>query len=82
MKGQSALKTPAAYSTNDAQPAVAVLLYTYNGERYLPEQLESFEQQTHANWLIWASDDSSSDNTLALLETYRKKWPAGKLSIV
>lgn len=82
MKGQSALKTPAAYSTNDAQPAVAVLLCTYNGERYLPEQLESFEQQTHANWLIWASDDGSSDNTLALLETYRKKWPAGKLSIV
>ena len=64
------------------QSKVAILLCTYNGERYLHEQLASFQAQTHVNWEVWASDDGSSDSTLTLLEAYKQKWPSEKLSIV
>ena len=61
-------------------PKVAILLCTCHGQRYLAEQLDSFEAQTHANWEIWASDDCSKDETNAILETYRDKWK-GRFSI-
>lgn len=61
-------------------PKVAILLCTCNGQRYLAEQLDSFEAQTHANWEVWASDDHSKDETVAVLEAYRDKW-GGRLSI-
>lgn len=55
---------------------------TYQGERYLPEQLDSFARQTHQNWHLWASDDGSSDSTLALLQRYRDRWGEGKVDIL
>lgn len=64
------------------QPLVAILLATYQGERYLPEQLDSFGRQTHANWRVWASDDGSTDNTLAILQHYKTQWAPGKLTIL
>jgi glycosyltransferase involved in cell wall biosynthesis len=33
--------------------SVAILLSTYNGERFLAEQLDSFLAQTHANWMLY-----------------------------
>jgi len=62
-------------------PKVAILLCTFNGERYLADQLESLAAQTHANWEVWASDDGSKDATQAILETYKSKWESGRLSI-
>lgn len=50
---------------------VAILLCTYNGSRFLGEQLESFVRQTHKNWVAYASDDGSSDDTLLLLSKYQ-----------
>jgi glycosyltransferase involved in cell wall biosynthesis len=53
------------------QQPVAVLLATYNGERYLAEQIESLLSQTHRNWTLYVSDDGSCDSTLDILERYR-----------
>lgn len=64
-----------------SQAKVAILLCTYHGQTYLAEQLDSFERQTHANWQVWASDDGSLDDTHVILESYRRKWPEGRLSI-
>lgn len=64
-----------------AQSKVAILLCTYHGQHYLAEQLNSFAAQTHTNWEVWASDDGSLDDTQAILEDYRQKWPEGRLSI-
>lgn len=58
---------------------VAILLASYNGERFLPEQLASFECQTHTAWSLWVSDDGSTDATLQLLGHYAQQWPAGRL---
>lgn len=65
-----------------ATPAVAILLCTYNGGRYLSDQLKSVAAQTYPHWGVWASDDGSQDNTLAILTEYRAKWFKGCLSIV
>lgn len=62
-------------------PLVAILLCTYNGARFLAEQLDSLESQTHQNWVVIASDDGSSDQTLEILRQYQEKWPSGKLTI-
>ncbi len=66
---------------NSASALVAILLCTYNGARFLAEQLDSLEKQTHQNWIVIASDDGSTDSTLEILRQYQAKWPAGKLTI-
>lgn len=62
-------------------PLVAILMGTMNGQQFLVEQLDSLELQTHQNWVLIASDDGSTDDTLQILESYQAKWPAGKLII-
>jgi glycosyltransferase involved in cell wall biosynthesis len=44
-----------------AGPCVAILLSTFNGERYLGEQLRSYVAQTHGNWRLYWRDDGSAD---------------------
>lgn len=61
---------------------VAILLSTYNGEEYLAEQLDSLIAQTHPHWVIYASDDGSSDSTHSILEQYQAKIGRGRLVIV
>jgi glycosyltransferase involved in cell wall biosynthesis len=73
-------KNPIFSPVSDA-PLVAILLCTYNGARFLAEQLDSLESQTHQNWTVFVSDDGSSDQTLEILRQYQTKWPAGKLLI-
>jgi glycosyltransferase involved in cell wall biosynthesis len=60
---------------------VAILLATFNGDRFLSAQLDSLESQFHQDWFVIASDDGSSDNTLKILKEYQERWPEGKLSI-
>jgi len=66
-----------------AQPRsrVVIFLCTYNGARFLAAQLDSIAAQTHQDWVVWASDDGSSDATLDILAAYRAQWPAGRLVI-
>lgn len=63
------------------EPLVAILLCTYNGERFLAEQLDSLEAQIHQNWFLIVSDDGSKDATLTILLKYQAKWPLGKITI-
>lgn len=51
-------------------PPVQILLSTYNGERYLKEQLDSLLAQDYPNIHILIRDDGSTDNTLNILEPY------------
>ena len=59
-------------TTHDASGAscVAILLSTFNGERYLAEQLASFTAQTHTDWRLYWRDDGSSDGTGALMTDF------------
>lgn len=52
-----------------------ILLAAYNGEKYLPDQLDSLLGQTWTNWHATLSDDGSSDHSLAILEDYASRYP-------
>ncbi|MBU6498235.1 MAG: glycosyltransferase family 2 protein [Rhodospirillales bacterium] len=53
-----------------AEPRVTILLSTYNGARFLAEQLDSLLAQSHANWRLLWRDDGSQDATRALMEDF------------
>lgn len=54
---------------------------TYNGQKFLAEQLQSIEDQTHQNWRVIISDDGSTDNTLGIAEEFQEKWGGSRLEI-
>lgn len=51
-----------------------VLLSTYNGEKYLREQLDSLVNQELKSTKILIRDDGSKDSTLDILEEYKNKY--------
>ena len=52
-----------------------ILLSTYNGERYLTEQLDSLLSQSFIDWHLLIRDDGSSDNTRQIIDAYIKAHP-------
>ena len=54
-------------------PTVCVLLPTFNGEKYLKQQLESVLNQENVKIKLLVQDDSSTDKTLEILSEYRDK---------
>ena len=52
---------------------IDVLLATYNGEKYLKEQIDSILNQTYKNINLIISDNNSKDSTRAILEQYQKQ---------
>ena len=64
-----------AKKMNERLPAVAVLMSTYNGEKYLKEQLDSIFTQQGVVVKLFVRDDGSSDATIDILQAYAKKYP-------
>lgn len=54
--------------------SVVVLMSTYNGEKYLVEQLDSIFQQVDVNVHLLIRDDGSTDSTVAILQEYKTKY--------
>lgn len=54
---------------------ISVALATYNGERYLQEQLDSYLVQTRLPDELIISDDSSTDGTLRILYDFAEMAP-------
>lgn len=71
-------------------PPLHVLLATYNGARFLPEQLESLTSQQGAEWNLLWRDDGSADGTTVLLEdfghrtgrAFRAETPPGRAGVL
>lgn len=53
---------------------ITVLMSTYNGEKYLKEQLDSILSQENVDLLIFIRDDGSNDSTLEILNEYKKRY--------
>jgi glycosyltransferase involved in cell wall biosynthesis len=51
-------------------PQVAILLATFDGARYLNEQLRGYLAQTHDQWCLYWRDDGSSDESASLVEAF------------
>ncbi len=51
---------------------IDILLATYNGEKYVQEQIESILNQSYQNIHLIISDDCSKDNTRKILKQYEQ----------
>ncbi len=56
------------------KPKIAIFLSTYDGEKYLSDQLSSIINQSYDNWKVYACDDCSSDGTLSILRDFHAKY--------
>lgn len=52
---------------------ISVCIATYNGARYIREQLESILSQLGEDDEVIVSDDASTDDTVAIIESFRDK---------
>ncbi len=51
-------------------PRIAILLATYNGHEFIAQQVDSILAQREVDVHVFASDDGSTDDTRAILESY------------
>ncbi|MGA9211892.1 glycosyltransferase family 2 protein [Kaistella sp.] len=49
---------------------IAILLATYNGEKYLRQQLDSLIAQSFSGWKLYIRDDGSTDHTVSIIKEY------------
>ena len=59
---------------------ISILLATYNGERYIAEQIESLLVQSFQDFKLYICDDRSTDNTFSIISNYAAKNP-GKIFV-
>lgn len=57
----------------DSEKSVLVMMTTYNGEKFLREQLESILLQSYRNFKLVIQDDGSTDGTEAILLEYAER---------
>ncbi len=55
---------------NNDLPLVSIIVATYNGDKYLLEQLDSIANQTYKNIEIIICDDGSTDNTKKIIQDF------------
>ena len=53
---------------------IDILLASYNGEKYIAEQIDSILNQTFDDWILYIKDDCSTDNTATIILEYEKKY--------
>jgi glycosyltransferase involved in cell wall biosynthesis len=49
---------------------VSIILSTYNGEKYIIEQLKSLATQSYVNTKVYIHDDGSTDKTVELIKNF------------
>ena len=59
---------------------INILLSTFNGAKYLAQQLDSILAQSYSDWRLLVRDDGSTDNTRTILQSYSTKDP--RISII
>ena len=52
---------------------VLIMMATYNGEKFIREQLESIIRQTYKDWNLIIQDDGSQDKTVEIIQEYIDK---------
>jgi glycosyltransferase involved in cell wall biosynthesis len=57
---------------NPSNPDISVLMSVYNSADLLPKALQSLLDQNHTQWELVVVDDGSSDDSLTILENFKK----------
>lgn len=66
----------------DNNSAIEILLATYNGEKYIDQQINSIINQTYTNWKILFRDDGSTDNTVRIIEKFIEAYPDKMMLVI
>jgi glycosyltransferase involved in cell wall biosynthesis len=53
---------------------ISILLSTYNGNKYLKEQIDSIINQSVSDWRLYIRDDGSTDNTVKIINEYCERY--------
>ena len=54
---------------------INIIMCTYNGEKYIRQQLQSIVDSTVTDWKILISDDQSTDSTIQIAREFQKQYP-------
>ncbi len=54
---------------------VAIVMTTYNGEKYIEEQIKSILSSLYQDFTLYIFDDGSTDSTLSILEYFKESYP-------
>jgi O-antigen biosynthesis protein len=63
-------------------PKVSLCVPTFNGTKFLPETLESIEQQDYPNLEIIFCDDCSTDQTVAIVNEFINTQPVASCRVI
>jgi len=66
--------------SNENITSVAILMSVHNGARFISEQINSIDAQSHSNIRLYISDDNSSDGSNVIVRDFIKQ-SAKKISI-
>ncbi len=69
-------------SSSAPPPRVQILMATFNGARFLEEQLASIAAQTVPTIDMLVSDDGSTDGTMGILRDWQGRWSKGAFEII
>lgn len=56
-------------------PYISVVMPAYNSETFIAESIQSIVDQTYTNWELLIINDSSTDNTSQIIDTFCQKDP-------
>jgi glycosyltransferase involved in cell wall biosynthesis len=54
---------------------VAIVMTTYNGEKYVGDQIESILDSNYQDFELFIYDDGSKDSTMSILQSYSSQYP-------
>lgn len=52
-------------------PTIAILMSSYNGARFIKDQINSLINQTYKNWTLYIRDDGSTDGTTDIIQMFQ-----------
>ena len=54
---------------------IEILMATFNGEKFIRQQIDSILAQSCGDWHLTVSDDGSKDETVAIIDDYQFRYP-------
>lgn len=54
---------------------IEILMATFNGEKFIRQQIDSILAQSCGDWHLTISDDGSKDETVAIIDDYQFRYP-------